>query len=409
MVDLDWVSKHFNPADQRLVGEGPLQGDGLWTAIDMMLQHCPVVHTDGQFFASPDGSWIVNSYAAVKEVIQDPALYSNRIRKGNWAEEPAQIPFDIDPPALLDYRRILLPHLTVQSVSKFEPTSRAIITGLIDEFCEAGHCDDLVSEMAHPFSTQVQMGKLVGLEEGDHKQVLKWVLTFLHGHFHPEFEESTKAFISWIEETIARRHQEPPRDDLISTMFAARFDGRSLTDDEITRMMMSLILGGVTATADQITNIIWRLAVYPELQDRLQAEPEILPHAIEEFLRIEPSATGAGRVCTRDTVLAGQEIKKGEQLIIHLSAANRDPAMFEHPHEVNFDREKIPHVTFGMGHHRCLGSNFARLNIRVVMREVLARMRNIRLVPDDPPQRVADLGWMVTRLPVSFDPSPRAG
>jgi cytochrome P450 len=192
-------------------------------------------------------------------------------------------------------------------------------------------------------------------------------------------------------------------------MFAAEFEGRPLTDDEITRMMMSLILGGVTATADQITNIIWRLAVYPELQERLYAEPEMLPHAIEEFLRIEPSATGAGRVCTRDTVLGGKDIKKGEQLIVHLSAANRDPAVFENPDEVNLDREKIPHVTFGMGHHRCLGSNFARLNIRVVMREVLTRMRNIRLVEDDPPRRVADMGWMVTHLPVTFDPSARLG
>ena len=197
MVDPAWVKDHYNPTDPRLVGEGPLYGDGLWESVDVLLEQCPITDTDGVFFGSPSGSWIVSRYDNIMEVMQDPATFSNRIKKGNWADEPAQIPFDIDPPILLEYRRVLQPYLTVKSVAKFEPISRGLITGLIDNVIESGYCADSVAEICHPFSTQVQMGKLVGLDEGDHEQVLKWVLTFLHDHFSPEFEGSTRAFIGW--------------------------------------------------------------------------------------------------------------------------------------------------------------------------------------------------------------------
>jgi cytochrome P450 len=408
-VDLAWVRDHFNPADQRLVGEGPLQGDGLWTAVDLMLAHCPVTRTDGQFFGSPNGSWIVNRYDDIVAVMHDPELFSNRIRKGHWEDEPVQIPFDIDPPLLLEYRRILQPHLTIKSVAKFEPRSRELVNALIDEFIESGRTADAVSELCHPFSTQVQMGYLVGIDSGDHRQVLRWVLTFLHGHLSPEFEQSTRDFVEWIEGVIARRRTQPRQEDLIDSLLHPEVMGHPLSDDEMTRIMLSMIIGGVTATADAISNFLYRLAVYPALQDEIAADLAIVPKAIEEFLRIEPSSTGSVRRCTRDTVLGGQTIKAGEQLLLHNAAANRDPDRFTNPAAVDFSRDGTPHLTFGAGYHRCLGSNFARLNLRVVLETVITRLREIRLAPADPPRRIADLGWMVEHLPLTYRPGLRVG
>lgn len=406
-VDLAWVRDHFNPADQRLVGDGPLQGDGLWKAVDLMLQHCPITRTDGQFFGSPDGSWIVNKYDDIMAVMHDPELFSNRIRKGHWEDEPVQIPFDVDPPLLLEYRRILQPHLTIKSVARFEPRSRELVTRLIDDFIESGRTDDAVDELCHPFSTQVQMGYLVGIDSGDHRQVLQWVLTFLHGHLSPEFEQSTRDFVRWIEDVISRRRSQPREDDLIDSLLHSEVMGRPLSDDEVTRIMLSMIIGGVTATADAISNFLYRLAVYPALQEEIAADISIVPKAVEEFLRIEPSSTGSVRRCTRDTWLGGHEIKAGEQVLLHNAAANRDPDRFPDPNEVDFLRDGTPHLTFGAGYHRCLGSNFARLNLRVVLEEVITRLKEIRHDPLDPPRRIADLGWMVEHLPLTFRPGPR--
>jgi cytochrome P450 len=366
-----------------------------------MLKHCPVVHSDGRWYGCPDGGWVINRYDDVMDVIRDTDAFSNHVKKGDFEDEPVEIPFDLDPPLLLEYRRILRPHLTVKSVAKFEPVSRAIITDLINSYIDTGRCD-IVAQLSKPFSAKIQLGKLVGLDEGDHEQLLSWVTTFVNGHHDPGYVPAVTAFLAWILETITWRRTQPARDDLIQALFVARIDGRPLSDDEMTRIMMSMIIGGLSATADAISNTVFRLARYPELQVRLREDLTLLPVAIEEFLRIEPPATAPPRRCTRDTTVAGTTIRAGEQLSVHLAAANRDPAVFEDPNEVVLDRKRSSHLTFGAGHHRCLGSNFARLNLRVAFEEILTRMRDIRLVEDDPPRRVASSQWGVAYLPVTF-------
>ena len=134
-----------------------------------------------------------------------------------------------------------------------------------------------------------------------------------------------------------------------------------------------------------------------------------MPRAIEELLRIEPPGAGPGRCCTRDTVLGGRQIKAGEQLFIHLTAANRDSEEFENPHELDFERERNRHLAFGAGHHRCLGATFARQNIRVALEEILSRMHDIRLVDADPPRRASGIVWGMEYLPLTFTPGSRVG
>jgi cytochrome P450 len=408
-VDLDYVREHFNPIDQRLVGEGTLQAEPFWNAVELMLEHCPVVHSDGRWFGCPEGGWVVNSYQDVVAVIQDPELFSNRVKKGAGEWEPAQIPIDIDPPILLDYRRYLQPYFTVKSVARFEPTARAITTALLDEFVETGRCDDIITQLAYPFSTQVQWTWLVGIDDVDHSQILDWILTIIHRRFEPVFDEARANWVAWIDRSIEQRRNEPRRDDLIDGLFHKPFQDRMLTDDEIARIMEIMIIGGVTATADAIGNILYRLAEFPDLQQAVRHDLTLLPNAIEEALRIDPPVTGFPRRCTRDTVLGGREIKEGEQLFVHTAAANRDAAEFEHPRDFDLDRPRNRHLTFGAGHHRCLGSNFARQNLRIVFEEILTRMADIRIVPEDPPRRTAGVGWMVSHLPLNFTPASRVG
>lgn len=405
-VDAAYVKKHFNPDDPRLVGEGALLGDGLWQAVDLMLRSCPVVHSDARWTGVPDGGWLINRYRDVMEVVQNPEVFSSLKQKGP-IDEPPMPPFEADPPIHAEFRRLLQPYLSLQRVAKYETLAREIVTRLIDEFIESGRCDDIVAQLARPFSSQVQWGWLVGIDAVDLKQMQEWIEIWIYRHFEPEFEAANRGWIGWIDKTIEQRRSEPRRDDLIDALVHGQIEGRPLTDEEVRGVMMIMILGGFSSTGDAIANTLLRLAVYPELQDRLRADPSILTHALEELLRIEPPVTGLARRCTRDTEIGGQKIKAGEHLFYHIAAANRDPDEFENPDEVDFDRKRNRHLSFGAGRHRCLGSNFARQNLRVVFEEILSRMHDIRLVDDDPPERVANVAWGMARLPLAFAPGQR--
>jgi cytochrome P450 len=405
-VDAAYVSGHFNPDDPRLVGSGELLGDGLWQAVDLMLTRCPVAHSDARWTGVPDGGWVINRYSDVMDVLRDSEVFSSLKKKGP-IDEPYMPPFEADPPIHGEYRRLLQPYLSRQSVAKFEPLAREIVTRLIDGFIEAGRCDNIVSQLARPFSSQVQWGWLVGIDAVDQKQMQEWIETWIYRHFEPEFEEANRGWINWIDTTIAKRRTAPRRDDLIDALVYGQIENRPLTPEEIRGVMMIMILGGFSSTGDAVANILFRLAVYPDLQERLRADRSVLTNALEELLRIEPPVTGLARRCTRDTVVGGQEIRAGEHLFYHVAAANRDPNEFESPLQVDFDRKRNRHLSFGAGRHRCLGSNFARQNLKVVFEEILSRMQNIRLIDGDPPERIANVAWGMSRLPLAFDPGPR--
>jgi cytochrome P450 len=369
-----------------------------------MLKHCPVARTDAQFLGSPNGSWVVSRYRDVLAVLNNPDLFSSRVQKG-LSDERQLIPFDVDPPLLLEYRRFLERFFTPKAMKPFEPLARDIAVRCISRFADSGRCDDIVAQLARPFASEVQWTWLVGVDDVEHERVEQWVWTWLHKHFEPEFAEAEAEWVAWIEETIARRRRGPRREDLIDALLNERMNGRFLDEDEIIGIMMLMILGGVPATADTIANVMLRLAVYPDLQTELRNDLSLLPRAIEEFVRLEPPSSGGFRRCTRDTSIDGVSLKTDDQLYWHIAAANRDESEFPHPHDFDLNRERNRHLGFGAGHHRCLGRPFARQNLRVVFEEILTRMRDIRLVAGDPPRRAAAIAWGVKYLPLEFTPA----
>jgi cytochrome P450 len=406
MADLSYLREHFNPEDPALVGEGELLGDAFWDAVDTMVERCPVTPTDRSFIGLPEGGWIVSGYAEVMEVIGDPARFSSQIRRGA-ADEPVLIPMDLDPPLLLEYRQLLSPFLSLRAVAPFAPLARQIVSRLLDDVVPAGECDDLIARVCYPFASEIQWGWLVGVDDFDRDRVLEWVIAWTHKHFEPEYAVAEREWHEWTKDVIARRRAGPRRDDLIDALLHGSIKGRPLSDDEAVGIMMIMIIGGVTTTADAIGNILLRLAVTPTLQQRLRDEPKLLPRAIEELLRVESPALGPARRCTRDTELGGHTIRAGEQLFVHLAAANRDPARFEHAREVDVERRGNPHLAFGAGHHRCLGVTFARQNLRVVLEEMLARMDDIHLPSGDAAERLPGIVWGLKRLPLAFTPRER--
>jgi cytochrome P450 len=200
---------------------------------------------------------------------------------------------------------------------------------------------------------------------------------------------------------VAKRRARPG-DDLITYLINARIDGRPLSDEHIIGSFRLLLNAGIHTTWSAIGSCLWHLAMHPDDRRRLAADPNLIPTAVEEFLRAYAPVTMA-REIVKETEINGCVFKPGQMVLLPFPAANRDPDRFPDADRVVIDRRKNPHVAFGLGIHRCIGSNLARMEINVALEEWLARIPEFRLDP------TIAVKWSVgpvrgpRRLPMLFD------
>ncbi|HWW54182.1 MAG TPA: cytochrome P450, partial [Acidimicrobiales bacterium] len=176
--------------------------------------------------------------------------------------------------------------------------------------------------------------------------------------------------------------------DVLTTVANAELDGRPLSDEMACGMAYLLVVAGIDTTWSALGTALWHLGTHPGDLARLVAQPELLPVAVEEFLRLY-APVSVGRIATTDTELAGCPIKAGDRLLVPFGSANRDGTHIDRPDEFVLDRDSIRHAAFGLGIHRCLGSNLARLELRVALEEWLAAFPRYSVV--DP----AAITWTV--------------
>ena len=194
-------------------------------------------------------------------------------------------------------------------------------------------------------------------------------------------------------------HRLNPRDDLTSYLLDVELDGNKLAHEHVRGTMVLLLVAGIDTTWSAIGASLWHLARSPADRARLSADPSVWPFAIEEFLRVYAPVTMA-RMVARDTVLAGRELRVDDWVLLPFPAANRDPAAFEHAEQFIIDREENRHAAFGLGIHRCIGSNLARMELTVALQEWMRR------IPDFSIDESAEVTWSVgqvrgpRRLPV---------
>jgi cytochrome P450 len=196
---------------------------------------------------------------------------------------------------------------------------------------------------------------------------------------------------------------------VVDAVLNASVDGRPLTEDEIIGTVQLLILGGLETTAGALGLIMIRFCRQPQILALLRSRPELTSRAVEELLRLEPSFVSIGRTAVRDAELDGHQIKKGDKVLIHWASANRDDAEFVHPETFELDRERNRHLSFGVGPHRCAGSNLARLNLRVALEELIRRLGDIRVRDGADIHYHAGLTRSPLTLPITFTPGPRFG
>jgi cytochrome P450 len=184
--------------------------------------------------------------------------------------------------------------------------------------------------------------------------------------------------IEWVRAFVTQRRQRPGRSDVVDAILNAQLEGRPLSEEEIHGTLVLLIMGGLETTAGSLGHFFIRFVQCPDIAALLREQPDLIPRAVEELIRLDVPFLHPQRRAATDTQIGEQSIWQNDRILISLAAANRDEAEFPDPDEFRLDRPKNRQIAFGVGPHRCVGSNLARMNLRIALEELLARLDDIR-------------------------------
>jgi len=336
---------------------------------DDLRNRCPVA-TSQRF---EDGAYFPTRYDDVREIAYDSEHFSSRrviVREHKLPLMPGP-PITSDPPEHTPARKLLLPAFSPKEIAKLEDRTRAICRSLLDAIGDAAECDGAVDYAQH-IPVRV-IAHMLGVPEDDGDLFRKWIQKVLiEGVRDPTAAmQAVREMDAYFNVQIELRRAEPG-DDLISYLLSADFSGKPLSEAHVLGTLRLILIAGIDTTWSGIGASLWHLAAHSGDRARLVAEPGLLPTAIEEFLRAYSPVTMAREV-VKETTLGGCPFKPGGQVLLSFPAANRDPEKFADAGRVLIDRAENPHAAFGLGRHRCLGSNLARLEMTIAIEEWLAR------------------------------------
>ena len=359
----DWATDfdHFDP-------EWTNNPYAIW---DELRQKCPVA-TSQRF---EDGAYLPTSYADIYAIAYDTENFSSRRAVMREKKLPLHLisapPITSDPPEHTPARRLLLPPFSQGAVELMEPSIRESCRALLDELGERDQFDASM-EYARHIPSRV-MAQMFGLDPSLSDTFHDWIYRILiEGINNPVATVTAIGEQNVVFKELIALRTEDPGDDLVSYLLKSEYNGEPMTESHIIGTLRLLLIAGIDTTWSAIGSSIWHLATHPEDRRRLLAEPELMPTAIEEFLRAYSPSTHMREV-VNETTISGCTYKPLSQVLLSYPAANRDPAKFENPDTVIMDRADNQHAAFGLGRHRCLGAPLARLEIRIALEEWLKR------------------------------------
>ncbi len=344
---------------------------------DELRRNCPVAHSDRY-----GGTWLPTTHELVSEVAYDTEHFTSRAVvvsniKPTDLDLPAPIglapPITSDPPFHAIARRMLLPAFSPKPINALEPFTRSLCRELLDATRGMSHFDAALEYTRHiPVRVIVQM---LGFPQED-ADIFRHFITQVLENVDQSVEERQEVIASgeldaYMNDQIAK-HRAEPRDDLTSFLLEAEIDGNKLEDAHIRGTMVLLMIAGIDTTWSAIGASLWHLARHPEDRRRLIEEPALWDTAIEELLRAYAPVTMA-RMVKEDFDFHGCPMKKDDWLLLPFPSANRDQREFPEADAVELDRVDNRHAAFGLGIHRCLGSNLARMELTVALQEWLDR------------------------------------
>jgi len=404
VVDFDHHSKEYRERGMEIAAEARAK--------------CPVAWTE-----SHGGYWIVTGLDEASAFQKRPDLFSAYRELGNsdTVYKGISIPFveseygggflEMDPPDQLSYRRMLNSFLSPAAVVKWEPLVRDLTNAAIDDVIESGS-GDFVEEIVNVVPAVLTMA-MIGLPLSD------WVVYNEPAHAmiytppgspdYPRVQQMQMDMAMHLFNYVAE-FRTNPRPGMLSALIEAEIDGEPLPEINIMGTLM-LVIGGGFDTTTALTSNSWRwLAENPEAKARLLADPTLWDTATEEFLRFFSPSQGTARSITQDCEVAGYSFSKGDRALVSFSMPNRDPKHFEDPDTLKLDRFPNRHAAFGLGNHRCIGSNLARMQFKGIMQESLARIPEYE-IDYDGLERYETVGTINgnKNMPMTFPAGERKG
>jgi cytochrome P450 len=323
--------------------------------------------------------WFVTGAETLNEAAQNWQVFSSAYGVGG-PHYPRLLPMDSDDPVHREWRRSMNALFTRPVMEAKRSEIRAIAEQLIDEFVADGKAE-LMARFCSPLPGEVFFQLIIDLPPDDLTH-LQHIVEATTDNSDPEAQyAAARDLDAYVRRLVEERRAQPPTDDLIGRVVFAEIEGVPASLDDAVSVLTMVILGGLETTTNTLGGSLAHLAQDPELQERLRENPELVPAAVEEFLRLYGPTSYLTRYVTEDTQLAGISIKQGQRVALSFAAANRDPEVFGDPDDFRLDREHNRHYAFGIGPHRCMGSNLARLVLDEALKAVLARLREIQLAP----------------------------
>lgn len=348
--------------------------DNPLTSFDAMREQCPVAHSDYM-------GWSVFRHADVLAVVTDHETFSNRVSRHR------SVPNGMNQPEHTSYRRLIEPFFRKARMDEFEPACRQLSKQLVLKV--SGHDRvAVVPEFAEAFALQVQCA-FMGWPDRLQAPLRRWA----HENFEATLSgdrqataEVAERFSGYIRELLEERRGKGALKDTTAELIGARIDGQPLPEEDIVSILRNWTVGEIGTITASVSILLCFLAEHPELQQRLRREPERIPEAIDEILRLHGPLVTNRRRALRDTSIGGRSLGDDLRVSVNWISANRDPRAFEKPERFRWGRDHRHNLLYGAGIHVCPGAPLARLELRVLVETLLEGCEGIRLSPGHAPK-----------------------
>lgn len=329
-------------------------------------------------------SWDVFLYEDVHRILQDHDTFSSR-RPNTGITTLMNTIINLDPPKHTQLRNLINKAFTPKAIADMAPRIAEISHELLDQLPPSGEMD-LVHDFSAPLPVIV-IAEMLGVPKEDRLKFKDWSDSAVTSAEDQSEEAVQRVFAERVQsmqeltvyfKEILDQRRKVRQPDLISLLIDAEIDGRHLTEEELIGFCILLLIAGNETTTNLISNATRCLIEMPHLQEQITSQPELIPSFIEEVLRYLSPVQAIFRTVAKDTVVCGQELKAGENVVVWLGSANRDARKFDRPDEFVIDRSPNAHLTFGFGVHFCLGAPLARLEAQVAMPLLFDRLRHLQ-------------------------------
>jgi len=347
------------------------------SAYDRMRKECPVAHSDYL-------GWSLFRHADVLRVLGDHETFSNQVSR-----HPS-VPNGMDPPEHTLYRDMIEPYFAPERIATFEPVFRGIARDLVAELAK-DLSRDIIRDVAEPYAVRIQCGFL-GWPQSLHAPLLQWIYRNRAATLARDAEEMASVALEFdghirAQLELRERAGAAAGDDLTTCLLRQSVDGRRLDHARIVSILRNWTVGELGTIAACVGIILHFLAGRPDIQDALRRDRALLPQTIDEILRLHGPLISNRRVATRAVTLGGRTLQAGDRITVMWASANRDGAVFDDAEQFQLKRDQAQNLLYGAGIHVCPGAGLARMQLYVMLDELLGGLASFTLLSGAEPVR----------------------